>query len=223
MEYFDPVARPWKKFTVPSEVSLKKLPLPLRVILTTSYQLLDTLQNASRAPPLLQLPTEILIAIFEEVSYLDQLALAVSSKHLLHVSTLVTLKTNKFAGNPLSPWRMQAILIRLLSPTTTAWKICSACSLYRPTRKKYWKAKADLHGWDLGKAGKEVPMTERISGWKHNKTDTVCPDCIWGRRTFIGWSQKKTSYNRSLPKRLYHSTCQKVTDIGKAIRDYSWR
>ncbi|OBT74992.1 hypothetical protein VF21_06297 [Pseudogymnoascus sp. 05NY08] len=64
MEYFDPVARPWKKFTVPSEV-------------------LDTLQDASRGAPLLRLPMEILIAIFEEVDDIDQLALAVSCKHLL--------------------------------------------------------------------------------------------------------------------------------------------
>ncbi|KFY77963.1 hypothetical protein V499_02776 [Pseudogymnoascus sp. VKM F-103] len=158
MEYFDPFARPWKQFTVPSG-------------------LLGTLQNASRGAPLLQLPMEILIAIFEEVDDVDQLALAVSCKHLLQLSTLVSLKTSIWAGRLVSPHRMMDVLVRLLSPTTNAWKICTICTLYRPTREKYWKAKAVLQGWDVVKAGKEVPMTGGINEWKYNKNATVCPDC----------------------------------------------
>ncbi|ELR06161.1 hypothetical protein VC83_01308 [Pseudogymnoascus destructans] len=69
---------------------------------------------------------EILIAIFKEVDDIDQLALAVSCKHLLQVFTLVSLKT--------SIW-LKDILVRLLSPTTNARKICSVCTLYRPTGK----------------------------------------------------------------------------------------
>ncbi|KFZ16221.1 hypothetical protein V501_02336 [Pseudogymnoascus sp. VKM F-4519 (FW-2642)] len=163
MEYFDPFARPWKQFTVPSE-------------------LLDTFQNAHPAPPLLQLPIEILIAIFEEVDDVDQLALAVSCKQLLQVSTLVSLKSSMWAGRLVSPYRMMDILVRLLSPTTNAWKICTVCTLYRPTREKYWKAKADLQGRDVVKAGKEMPMTGGINEWKYNKNATVCPNCSMASR-----------------------------------------
>lgn len=201
MKYFDPFAWPWKQFTVPSGVRLRKLLLPPRVILTTSYQLLGTLQNASRGAPLLQLPMEILIAIFEEVDDVDQLALAVSCKHLLQLSTLVSLKTSIWAGRLVSPHRMMDVLVRLLSPTTNAWKICTICTLYRPTREKYWKAKAVLQGRDVVKAGKEMPMTGGINEWKYNKNATVCPECVWGRSNFcLAWSRRRTSYNRSLPK-----------------------
>lgn len=73
MDFLCTVEWPWKAFTVPSGVSFERLLLPLRVILTMSYQVLDTLQDANPAAPFIQLPTEMLVAIFNEVDDIDSL------------------------------------------------------------------------------------------------------------------------------------------------------
>ncbi|KAA6406430.1 MAG: hypothetical protein FRX48_09781 [Lasallia pustulata] len=52
----------------------------------------------TRSSPLLCLPIEILIEIFDHVGPLDQLSLAFVCKHLLQVSALVSLKTSAFIG-----------------------------------------------------------------------------------------------------------------------------
>ncbi|KFX91611.1 hypothetical protein O988_07672 [Pseudogymnoascus sp. VKM F-3808] len=153
-DYFQPSERQWKQFTVPREV-------------------LSTLQNTCPSTPLLQLPTEILIAIFDRADDIDQLALALSCKHLIHASTLVSLKNSVFAGHMVNPYQLRTILVRLMSPTTNAWKLCTLCTLYRPTRKSYWEVKADLRKWEEVKAKEAELMTITINDWKYVEKESA--------------------------------------------------
>lgn len=121
------------------------------------------------------------MTIFDEADDVDQLALALSCKHLLQASTLVSLKTSVCAGYWVNPYRLRALLAQLLSPTTNAWKICTICTRYRPTRKRYWKAKADLQKWNIVKAKEPELITTIINDWKHAKKTTFCPECMWER------------------------------------------
>ncbi|KFZ00684.1 hypothetical protein V500_00970 [Pseudogymnoascus sp. VKM F-4518 (FW-2643)] len=144
-------------------------------------KVLDTLQDASPAAPFPQLPTEILVAIFNEVDDIDQLALALSCKRLLEASTLVSLKSSVWTGYFMKPDLRRAVLSRLVSPTTktwNTWKVCSGvCTAYRPTQKRYWKAKADLDRWAVIKANEPEMMLGAIKDWKHNPGASFCPLC----------------------------------------------
>lgn len=180
-DYFQPSERPWRQFTVPREVRFKVPLCSMDVILTAPCQVLSTLQNTCPPTPLLQLPTEILIAIFDRADDIDQLALALSCKHLIHASTLVSLKSSVCAGHMVNPYQLRTILVRLMSPTTNAWKLCTLCTLYRPTRKSYWKVKADLQKWEEVKAKEAELMTITISDWKHVEKEVFCPECMWER------------------------------------------
>lgn len=121
------------------------------------------------------------MAVFDAADDIDQLALALSCKHLLQASTLVSLKTSASAGRDVNPYRLRAMLIQLLSPTTNAWKICTVCTFYRLTGKGYWKAKVDLPEWDFLKAKEARLMAVTISDWKHDRKTTYCPKCLWER------------------------------------------
>ena len=148
-----------------------------------SYQVLDTLQDANPAAPFIQLPTEMLVAIFNEVDDIDQLALALSCTRLLEASTFVSLKSSVWTGHFIKPGRRRAVLGRLVSPTTktwNTWKLCSGvCTAYRPTQKRYWKAKANLDRWALVKANEPEMMLGAIKDWKHNPCASFCPVCVW--------------------------------------------
>lgn len=165
----------WETFKVPEAVSTEKLLVPLRVILTASYQVLDTLQVASPGASLVQLPKEILFAIIEEADAIDQLALAVSCKRLLDASTGVALKSNAWAGKSMQPQYRQALLAQLSSSSPNGWKLCIPCRLYRPTREEYWTPKIDPDKCIL--YGNEQVWA--IKKWTENPLCNYCPECVW--------------------------------------------
>lgn len=167
--------RVWEPFKVPKGVSSEKLLVPLRVILTASYQVLDTLQVASLGASLVQLPNEILFAIIEEADAIDQLALAVSCKRLLDASTGVALKSNAWAGKSMQHQFRVASLAQLSSSFPNAWKLCAPCRLYRPTREEYWTPKVDLGKCIL--YGDE--QVRAIKEWKETPLCDYCPECVW--------------------------------------------
>ncbi|OBT88617.1 hypothetical protein VE02_03991 [Pseudogymnoascus sp. 03VT05] len=107
---YDSRHQKWDKFIIPSEV-------------------LATLPNACTGAPLLQLPTEILIIIFDKANLIDQLCLALACKRLLQVSTMVSMD----ASEP-DAISMQALHDRL-GPTTKDWRVCFGCTQYRPKRE----------------------------------------------------------------------------------------
>ncbi|OBT74993.1 hypothetical protein VF21_06296 [Pseudogymnoascus sp. 05NY08] len=142
----------WDKFIIPSEV-------------------LATLSDACSAAPLLQLPTEILIIIFDKVNLIDQLCLALACKHLLQVSTVVSMDASE--PDALS---MQALHYQL-HPTTKDWRTCFGCTQYRPKRERYWIAKADKEKWAETEA-KQYDMMTIIHDWEHRHHIFYCPECL---------------------------------------------
>ncbi|OBT47408.1 hypothetical protein VE00_03233 [Pseudogymnoascus sp. WSF 3629] len=147
----------WEKFTIPSEV-------------------LATLPNTCTSAPLLQLPTEILITIFDEVEIINQLALALTCKRLLQVSTLVSLDVSDLVVRKPDTLGLRELLFRL-GPTTEDWRICIHCTKFRPTRQSYWKAKADLEKWTEAE-NRQGWMMAIIHLWEHFYGGSCCPECM---------------------------------------------
>ncbi|KFY13336.1 hypothetical protein V491_06429 [Pseudogymnoascus sp. VKM F-3775] len=89
--------------STPGRVALKRLnhAVGIAFFVHTEQDLLammhPTSQNMCPGSPLLWLPMEILMVIFGKANDMDQLALALSCKHLLQVSTLVPLKPSACA------------------------------------------------------------------------------------------------------------------------------
>ncbi|OBT67019.1 hypothetical protein VE03_04507 [Pseudogymnoascus sp. 23342-1-I1] len=168
---------------------------------TVTEGVLHTLQEASPATPLLKLPPEILIAVFNEADAIDQLALAVSCKRLLKVccnrhpdgSTGVPLKSNAWNWRSMEPYQRVAILAQLPSSTPNAWKLCIWCEFYRPTREEYWRPKVDLHKWVVLKAKEPEMMMGATAYWKETPDAVFCPECIWSAR-LKGLSKLPNSY-----------------------------
>lgn len=148
--------RRWKPFSIPQPL-LNAIPI-----------------NSS---PLTRLPSEILVEIFNHVGLIDQLVLAFTCKHLLQVSTLVSLKMSNFVGARLAEGSKQSSimenLLKRVKPLTAAgrpkkgWQICVDCLRYRPVRMSYWKKKR-----------RTGPIT--WDGWVVHWNDGYslqCPEC----------------------------------------------
>ena len=150
-----PTDRLWKPFIIPRQV----------------------INSASiRSSPILRLPTEILVEIFDHTGPVDQLALALVCKHLLQVSASISLKTSSLVGRRVSRHRStMEDLLRLVKPLNTAgrpkkaWAICVDCLQYRPTKRSYWKKKrasgAVMSIWENG-----------VANW-NDQYLLQCPEC----------------------------------------------
>lgn len=156
-----PKGRLWKPFVVPDHF-------------------LNSAGTASS--PILCLPTEILVEIFNHAGPVDQLAFTLVCKHLLQVSTFVALKISSRVGEEVSH-RSNIIedLLRRIQPRNTAgrpskaWSICVDCLQLRPTKRSYWQKKRPSRISESG-------WQKTVRAWNTHYS-LQCPECYYDEVT----------------------------------------
>src|SRR2546423_4256398 len=135
----------------------------------------------TRSSLLSLLPTELLVQIFNHAGLLDQLALALTCKYLLQVSTFVCLKISSLTGKSVSCRRStMEELLRIVRPLYAgrpkrAWHICVDCLQYRPTRKSYWN-----NYWKKKQAsGLSATIWESMVAHWNSRSSLQCPECYY--------------------------------------------
>jgi hypothetical protein len=153
------------------------------------------LTSASRRSSSLErLPAELLVKIFNEAGHLDQLALALSSKHLLDVSTLADIKISSCAGKPQDRENMEALLkiVQPLGKTglpNRTWIVCLDCFRWRPRKQAYWREQVYRlpyrDSWkdveSFWKVAVEEHWENKVAQWKRHSL-LQCPECWYLER-----------------------------------------
>ncbi|KND86304.1 hypothetical protein TOPH_09060 [Tolypocladium ophioglossoides CBS 100239] len=145
-------------------------------------RLLDASNNISSR--LLVLPTELLIRIYQHAGRLDSLCLAMTSKRLIQVAALVSLKRPCRMAHPAEAVESRSRhyvkiegLLKRMQPLnkqglpTRSYALCCDCLRHRPTRRSFWRAKrqAKMRAsvWDGA-----------VTCW-NRRYHLQCPECWW--------------------------------------------
>ncbi|KAI0166170.1 hypothetical protein GGR57DRAFT_445678 [Xylariaceae sp. FL1272] len=196
MCFFSARLPPKMEDTVRAAEHCQKRHTKLWISLVISDELLQS-PVANEISALLQLPHEVLLMVFQYTCPLTKICLAVTCKHLLHVSRLTTIKTpsaNKHRqlahDSPLyaphsEKCSAMRLLLHLMHPLdrnkqrTKTLAVCAFCCSYRPTNKAYWtffrRFEHPRRGWTRKES------TAFISCWVEQSTNS-CPQCTRERK-----------------------------------------
>ncbi|KAI9830201.1 MAG: hypothetical protein M1826_005003 [Phylliscum demangeonii] len=135
------------------------------------------------ASPLLRLSGELIGHIIDRAGLVEQLALASTCKHLMHLAHLFRLKSDALAGEKVKRHRKQMKrLLRLLRPLTVigsvhrGWGMCVDCLRYRPTRTSYWMEMEMEMEMDRGRVVLPDLWEWRVKQWADTHA-APCPAC----------------------------------------------
>ncbi|PQK11098.1 hypothetical protein BB8028_0002g14160 [Beauveria bassiana] len=133
---------------------------------------------------LVALPTELLLRIFQMLDTIDAVCLALASRELLKVSSMLRIKVPSVARHRnLLPsacnriyqliWRFEPLCDRRIYHRKKKFKLCADCLQYRPKTKSHWRLLAARYKRTRGVSGRL---------WKHfvdqwARSSAQCPEC----------------------------------------------
>lgn len=134
--------------------------------------------------PLLALPTEVLLCVFEQADPIDAVCLALASKRLLQVSSLLTISVPSVAKHRnIQPstckdiyhllWRFEPLCDRRVYNREKKFGLCCDCLQYRPKKKVHWRLFAAKYKRTRGVSGEQ--WKEAVKQW--SGPGAQCPEC----------------------------------------------
>ncbi|QLI68939.1 uncharacterized protein G6M90_00g055190 [Metarhizium brunneum] len=136
--------------------------------------------------PLVRLPTEVLLRIFQEADPIDAVCLALASKRLVQVSAMLKIRVPSVAKHRYTlPSSCDEIyqLIRRFQPQVDRYKwaggerkfgLCTDCLQYRLRASKHWKPLAGKYHRTRGVSAKG--WAAAVERWRRDLR-TQCPEC----------------------------------------------
>ncbi|KIX92577.1 uncharacterized protein Z520_11753 [Fonsecaea multimorphosa CBS 102226] len=138
----------------------------------------------NQSSPLFRLPHELLLEIFRLCRLPDQIAFAITCKHLLHVSTIVSLKVSRRECPDLQTMEKLLKVVRPLNKAgrvKKTWLNCLDCLRWRPRKKSYWTKKLQHLPFRDEMRATWMPWLDensdnRVLRWNENYS-LQCPEC----------------------------------------------
>lgn len=134
--------------------------------------------------PLVRLPTEVLLRIFEQAKPIDAVCLALASKRLVQVSTMLTIRVPSVAKHRCTHWSSCPDIYKLLrrfQPRVDRYKVhdtkfglCCDCLRYRLRKPAHWKPFARKYRRTRGVTA--ARWNTIVDGWRTHYY-AQCPEC----------------------------------------------
>ncbi|TQV95174.1 CLN3 protein [Cordyceps javanica] len=149
---------------------------------------------------LLSLPSETLIAIFQLLDPIDAVCLALASKHLLHVSAMVTIMVPSVAKHrnvlPSTCKLIYELLWRFTPKVDRkVWRdakkkfgLCCDCLRHRPKKKAHWTIFAQKYKRTRGV--KADSWRHAVAQWNRRNT-AQCPECYCQERDYDKFGDRR--------------------------------
>ncbi|ORY64860.1 uncharacterized protein BCR38DRAFT_431168 [Pseudomassariella vexata] len=144
--------------------------------------------QATQSSALLQLPNELLLLIFRYTRLVGDLALALTCKRLLVVSSMTAIRIPSAARHRAVPDLNCAGMLRLLRvmeppKRPSRWALCCDCYRWRPKRQVYWKSALKKYAAESSSRLLKG-YCHVVESWSRKSSPSYqCPECWCAERS----------------------------------------